>query len=76
MTSSTSDERVLVSKFRSVHLKWTSEEDNRLQEAVQKYGAKNWKLVAEVVGTRDASEWKNSTTNQSITISILLTLFI
>eukprot|EP01036_Dinobryon_divergens_P028545 gene28545-37503_t len=64
MTSSTSDERVLVSKFRSVHLKWTSEEDNRLQEAVQKYGARNWKLVAEVVGTRDAikclQRWKRA----------------
>ena len=48
------EERVIVSKFRSVHLKWTSEEDSRLQEAVQKYGAKDWKLVAEMVGTRSA----------------------
>ena len=56
-----SDERVVVSKFRSVHLKWSQEEDIRLQEAVQKYGPKDWKNVAEVVGTRNASKWKYST---------------
>lgn len=52
------DERVVVSKFRSVHLKWTSEEDSRLQEAVQKYGARDWKHVAEMVGTRSAGVQK------------------
>lgn len=33
--------------------KWTPEEDERLLAAIREYGDKNWKKVAEAVGTRD-----------------------
>eukprot|EP00981_Chlorochromonas_danica_P005209 scaffold1046_cov162-Ochromonas_danica.AAC.39 len=34
--------------------KWSPEEDERLVAAVKEFGEKNWKKVAELVGTRDA----------------------
>lgn len=33
--------------------KWTKEEDEKLLAAVEKFGGKQWKLVAEMVGTRN-----------------------
>lgn len=36
--------------------KWSPEEDERLMAAVKEFGEKNWKKVAELVGTRDAGK--------------------
>lgn len=33
--------------------KWSSEEDDRLKQAVLKYGESKWKKIAEIVETRD-----------------------
>jgi hypothetical protein len=33
--------------------KWSDEEDKRLLEGIHQYGENNWRLVAQVVGTRD-----------------------
>lgn len=33
--------------------KWTPDEDERLLAGIREFGDKNWKKIAEVVGTRD-----------------------
>jgi hypothetical protein len=33
--------------------KWTPEEDQRLLAAIRQFGDKNWKQIADHVGTRD-----------------------
>lgn len=42
--------------------RWTVEEDSRLSDAVKKHGAKNWKYIAKLVGTKSDSQcvrrWK------------------
>jgi hypothetical protein len=37
-------------------IRWTSEEDGKLLEAVNLYGSHQWKLIAQHVGTRDPGE--------------------
>jgi hypothetical protein len=34
--------------------KWTDEEDKRLLMGIEQYGENNWRLVSQIVGTRDA----------------------
>ncbi len=38
-------------------MKWSSDEDSRLLEAVEKFGDQNWKQVAHFVETRDSCEF-------------------
>ncbi len=38
-------------------MKWTPDEDSRLQEAVENFGEQDWKRVAQFVETRDACEF-------------------
>lgn len=47
-------------RYRSVrtraHNRWGKDEDKRLLDAVKEYGVSNWKLVASMVVTRDATK--------------------
>lgn len=37
--------------------KWSADEDQRLLQAIEQHGTSNWKLVAEMVGTRNAGKF-------------------
>jgi len=39
--------------YSTIPRKWTTEEDNRLREAISLYGELNWRVIANFVGTRD-----------------------
>eukprot|EP01035_Chromulina_nebulosa_P018766 gene18766-24533_t len=39
--------------YTTIPRKWTTEEDNRLREAISLYGELNWRVIANFVGTRD-----------------------
>ncbi|TMW67099.1 hypothetical protein Poli38472_012215 [Pythium oligandrum] len=38
------------SSAASSHQRWSREEDERLRDAVQRFGGKNWKMIAETLG--------------------------
>eukprot|EP00762_Andalucia_godoyi_P001639 ANDGO_07106.mRNA.1 Myb-related protein 3R-1 len=41
-------------KSRRKAVKWTTEEDKKLREAVELFGGRNWKRISEYVGTKDS----------------------
>lgn len=43
-------------KLKSPFKRWTSEEDRLLIEGIEKFGKKNWKIVAQHIGTRDPAQ--------------------
>ncbi|KAL1916961.1 uncharacterized protein VTP21DRAFT_5158 [Calcarisporiella thermophila] len=43
----------------SHNMRWTTEEDTRLFEALEKFGYGNWKPIAQMVGTRNPLQCKN-----------------
>ncbi|KAI8980989.1 hypothetical protein BDB01DRAFT_794919 [Pilobolus umbonatus] len=41
--------------------RWNDEEDDKLKEALMKFGYGNWKLISEYIGTRNPLQCKNHT---------------
>ena len=48
------DPSVIMDMARTGH--WTSEEDSKLKDAVQKYGGKNWTAIAKLVPDRRSTQ--------------------
>lgn len=46
--------------------KWSDEEDKRLLMGIEQYGENNWRMVAKIVGTRDAGKSPPSVNNIKI----------